>query len=86
MNLNEQQTTFESWKYAIAKESTMKIFDLEKNVILITDTSEYSMSAILWQQGHSVLYLSRGLMTAESNYSNRERGFSNYTKHINEAC
>ena len=48
-------------------------FDINKHTTLTTDASENSIGAILSQEGHHVMYLSRRLTSAERNYSNIER-------------
>ena len=46
------------------------VFDLGKDITLTTDASEHSISGILSQEGHPVIYLSRRLTNTEFNYSN----------------
>ena len=41
--------------------------------MLIIDASEHSISGILSQEGHQIMYLSRRLMNTEFNYSNIEK-------------
>ena len=48
-------------------------FNINKHTTLTTDASENSIGAILSQEGHPVMYLSRRLTSAERNYSNIER-------------
>ena len=48
-------------------------FDVRKDTVLMMDTSEKSMSAILSQDDHPVMYLSRRLTDAEQKYSNIEQ-------------
>ena len=50
----------------------VKIFDSKKEITLITDASEHSVSAIL-SQDHPIMYLSRKLTKAEVNYTNIEK-------------
>ena len=54
----------------MAKKSIVKIFDLKRDITLTTDASEHSISGILSQEGHLIMYLSRRLMNTEFNYSN----------------
>ena len=56
----------------MAEKSVMKIFDLKKDITLIIDASEDSISGILSQEGNPIIYLSR-LTNTEFNYSNREK-------------
>ena len=54
----------------MAKKPVMKIFDPKKDITLTTDASELSVSGILSQEGHLIMYLSRSLMNTEFIYSN----------------
>ena len=47
----------------------MKIFDPKKDITLTTDASKHSISGMLSQEGHPVIYLPRRLMNTEFNYS-----------------
>lgn len=66
-----QQKTFDQLKLTFAKRPVVKIFD----ITLTTDTSEHSISRILSQEGHPIMYLSRRLTNIELNYWNIERKF-----------
>lgn len=44
-----------------------------QEITLTTDASEHSVSEILSQKGHSIMYLWRRLTNAKLNYSNIER-------------
>ena len=57
----------------MAKKPIVRIFDPKKDITLTTDVSEHSMSGILSQEGHLIMYLSRRLMNTEFNYSNVEK-------------
>ena len=57
----------------MAKKPEVNIFDPEKDITLTTVASEHSISGILSQEGHPIMYLSRRLTDTEFNYSNRER-------------
>ena len=50
----------------------IKIFDPKKEVTLI-DASEYAIAAVVSQEGHPIMYLSRKLLLAECSYSNIEK-------------
>ena len=50
-----------------------KPVDPRKEVTLTTDASEHAVSAILSQDDHPIVYLSRRLTKAEMNYSNIEK-------------
>lgn len=54
------------------KRQVVKIFASSKEITLTTDASEHSVSEILSQKGHSIMYLWRRL-NAKLNYSNIER-------------
>ena len=45
----------------------------KKAMTLMTDTSEQVIAAILFQEGHSIMYLYRKLMSAKANDSNIEK-------------
>ena len=57
----------------MAKKLVMKIFYPKKDIMLTTDASEHSISGILSQEGHPIMYLSRRLTNTEFNYSNIEK-------------
>lgn len=71
--LEHQQKAFENLKQILAKKPIVQIFDPKKDITLTTDASEQSISGILSQAGHPIMYLSRRLTTTEHNYSNIER-------------
>ena len=68
-----QQKAFDELKQALHEYPVVQPFDVRKDTVLTTDASEKSVSAILSQDGHPVMYLSRRLTDAEQNYSNIER-------------
>ena len=43
------------------KEPVVKIFDPKQDITLTTNASEHSISGILSQEGHQIMYLSRRL-------------------------
>ena len=47
--------------------------DLRKDITLTTDASEHSISGILSQERHPIMYLSRRLTNTEFDYSNIEK-------------
>ena len=51
----------------------IKIFDPKKEVTLTIDTSERAIAAVVSQEGHPIMYLSRKFSSAEWNYSNTEK-------------
>ena len=51
----------------------LKPFSLDKHTVLTVDASQHSVGAVLSQDDHPVLFASRKLTAAESNYSNIER-------------
>ncbi len=65
--------SFERIKMALSSRPCVKPYDLNSPVILRVDASEYSIGGVLLQDGHPVMYLSRKLSSAETNYSNIER-------------
>ncbi|PAA77815.1 hypothetical protein BOX15_Mlig019617g10 [Macrostomum lignano] len=68
-----QQKAFDELKQALAASPVVRIFDARKRTTLTTDASEKAIAAILSQDEHPVMYLSRRLTPAERNYSNIER-------------
>ena len=66
----EQQKAFDRLKVIMAKKPVVKTFDPKKGVTLPTHASEHSISGILSQEGHLIMYLSRRLTNTEFNYSN----------------
>ena len=57
----------------MAKKLVAKIFDPKKDITLTTDASEHSISGILSQDGHPIMYSPRKLTNTEFNYSNIEK-------------
>ena len=64
------QEAFNQLKFALASEPIVQIYDPRKDLTLAADASEKAISAVLAQENHPVLYLSRTLSEAESRYSN----------------
>ena len=69
----EQQKAFDRWKVIMTKKPVVKIFDPKKDIMFTTDASEHSISGILLQEGHPIMYLSSRLTNTEFNYSNIEK-------------
>ena len=67
------QQAFNDLKQLLASEPCVKPFDVNEEVTLRVDASEYSLGGIMTQKGHPVMYLSRKLTEAETKYSNIER-------------
>lgn len=57
----------------MAKKPVVKMFDPKKDMTLTTDASEHSISGILSQEGHPIMYLSRRLTNTKFNYSNIQK-------------
>ena len=68
-----QEDAFQDIKRALAAYPMIQIFDPKKITTVTTDASETAVSAIISQNNHPVLYLSRRLSSAEQQYSNIER-------------
>ena len=66
-------TAFESLKREISRAPVVQPYSLEKEATLTTDASQEAVAAVLTQEGHPVIYVSRRLSNAESKYSNVER-------------
>ncbi len=74
MSLNGlQNRAFSKLKKALMEKPIVKIFDPKKEITLTTNASEYTVSAILSQDHHPIMYLSIKLTKAEFNYSNIEK-------------
>jgi hypothetical protein len=69
----EQQKAFDKLKEALSCYPLVRLFDPAKTTVLTTDASEKAISAVLSQDGHPVIYLSRSLNDAEKKYANIER-------------
>ena len=69
----EQQKAFDWLKVIMTNKPVEKIFDPKKDIMLTTDASEHSISGILSQEGHPIIYLSRRLKNTEFNYLNIEK-------------
>ena len=67
------QAAFERLKKLLSEYPVVQVFDARKDTVLTTDASEMSISAVLSQDDHPVMYLSRKLTEAERRYSNIER-------------
>ena len=60
-------------KKALTTKPVIKIFNPKKEVTLTTDANEHAIAAVVSQEGHPIMYLSRKLSSAECNYSNIEK-------------
>ena len=68
-----QNKAFDTLKKALTSEPVIKIFEPNKEVILTIDASEGAIAAVVSQEGHPIMYLSRKFLSAECNYSNIEK-------------
>ena len=68
-----QQDAFDRLKMALCEYPVVQSYDTTKESIITTDASEKSISAVLTQEGHPIMYLSRRLTDSESKYSNIKR-------------
>ena len=69
----KQQKPFNRLKIIKAKKPVVKVFDPQKDIALTTDANEHSISGILSQGGHPIIYLSKRLTNTEFSYSNIEK-------------
>ena len=67
------EAAFCKLKNALMEKPVVKVFDPKKETTLTTDASGKAVSAILSQDNHPFMYLSRKLTKAEMNYSNIEK-------------
>jgi hypothetical protein len=70
---DECTRAFEGLKREISSRPVVQPYSLEKEATLTTDASKGALAAVLTQDGHPVIYISRTLSSAEANYSNIER-------------
>lgn len=68
-----QGIAFKKLKKALINKPVVKIFDPVKELTLTTDASNCVIAAILLQEDHPEMYLSRKLTLMEVNYSNIEK-------------
>ena len=76
LNLSDQtkrQKAFDRQIVITAKKLVVKISHPKKDISLTTDTGEHSISAILSQEGHPIMYLLRRAMSTKFNYSNIDK-------------
>ena len=69
----ECSEAFQSLKREITNAPVVQPYSLEKEATLTTDASCDALAAVLTQEGHQVIYVSRTLSDAERRYSNIER-------------
>lgn len=69
----ECKQSFDSIILELSNAPLVKPYDLNKEVTVSTDASGNAIGAILTQENHPVIYVSRSLSVAEKNYSNIER-------------
>lgn len=69
----ECKKAFDGLINEISSKPVIQPYSLEKPIQLITDASKEALAAVLMQEGHPVIFISRTLSKAEANYSNIER-------------
>lgn len=67
------QNSFDLLKKSLTTFPVLHPFSLHKDTILTTDASRKSLGAVITQDGHPVMYISRKLTDTEAKYSNIER-------------
>lgn len=67
------QQAFEAVKHALATAATLKLPDLNQPFQLITDASDFSLGAILVQDGRPVAFESRKMTPAQRNYHTTDK-------------
>ncbi|KAK3736764.1 hypothetical protein QZH41_008004 [Actinostola sp. cb2023] len=60
-------------KKALTSSPVLRFFDVHKEITLQVDASKSGLSACLLQEGHPVVYASRSLTQAETNYAQIEK-------------
>ena len=63
----KQQKALDRLKVIMTKKPLVKVFEPKKDITLTTDASKHSLSEILSQEGHPIMYLLRRLMNTEFN-------------------
>ena len=71
--MQKQNKAFKTLKKALTSKPVIQIFDPKKEVTLTTDANERAIAAVVSQEVHPIMYLSRKLWSAECNYSNIEK-------------
>ena len=69
----QHQEAFDKLKQALHEYPIVQSFDVQKDTVLTMDASKKSVSAILSQDDHPVMHLSRRLTDAEQKYSKIEK-------------
>ena len=64
---------FEAVKHALTSAPVLKLPDLNKPFVVVTDASDFCLGACLMQDGHPVAFESRKLIPAERNYHTGEK-------------
>ena len=70
---SQQQEAFEAIKTVITSAPVLACFDKNKKYYIQTDASKKGLGAVLLQDGQPLVYVSRSLTPAETQYSNIER-------------
>ena len=70
---SQQKEAFEVIKIVITSAPVLAYFDKNKKHYIQTDASQKGLGAVLLQDGQPVVYVSRSLTPAETQYSNIER-------------
>ena len=70
---DECEKSFQQLKQALVGEPVLKPFSLQKQSVLTVDASMSAIGAVLSQDEHPVIFISRKLTSTESRYSNIER-------------
>ena len=68
-----QQTAFDALRKAVASTPILRYYNLEEEVTIQCDSSQYGLGAALMQDGQPVAYVSRALTSAETRYAQIEK-------------
>jgi hypothetical protein len=66
-------TAFDNLKKELTSSPVVQPYSLNKEATVTTDASQEALAAVLTQEGHPVIFISRNLSGAERKYSNIER-------------
>ena len=73
MGEKEEHAAFKNMKIELFANPLVQSYSLTKEATVTTDASEKPVGAVLSQEGHHVIYVSKELSKAEQSYSNIER-------------
>ncbi len=70
---HEHEEALTKLKVVLTSNPVLRFFDVQKPVTIQADASQYGLGACLFQDNHPIVYTSRALTSAESNYAQIEK-------------